>query len=80
MTDLYCQNLYPRWSKFLDLEYSKYRTGPSWSKNGKDPSCSNDNHYLIDRCWQNKPGYLVDGHAAVSFLEYWLVIGLHSLG
>ena len=41
----------------------------SMSKNGKDPSCSNDNHYLIDRCWQNKPGYLVDGHAAVSFLE-----------
>ena len=45
------------------------RTGPSWSKNGKDPSCSNDNHYPIDRCWRNKPGYLVDGHAAVSFLE-----------
>ena len=32
----------------------------------------------MDRCWQNKPGYLVDGRAAVSFLEWWLVIGLLS--
>ena len=55
--------------QILRFRILQIRTGPTWSKNGKDPSCSNDNHYLIDRCWQNKPGYLVDGHAAVSFLE-----------
>ena len=27
------------------------------------------NHYQMDRCWQNKPGYLVDGPGAVSCLE-----------
>ena len=32
MTDLYCQNLYPRWSKFHDLEYSKSEQDPVGQK------------------------------------------------
>ena len=53
------------------------RTGPSWSKMKRTLVDQMIKHYffflikryVMDRCWQNKPGYLVDGRAAVSCLE-----------
>ena len=45
------------------------RTGPSWSKMERTLVDQIIKHYVMDRCWQNKPGYLVDGRAAVSCLQ-----------
>ena len=48
----------------------RIRTGPmQLIKNGRTLVDQMINHYLMDRYWQNKPGYLVDGRAAVSCLE-----------
>ena len=48
-------------------------------KNGRTLIDQMINHYLMDRCWQNKPGYLLDGRAAVSCLEYSVVSDRTSL-